>query len=412
MSLVVVAIAGVAYLRPALLPAQTAAPAASGLQLAAVDFVDPATGWVLADLDDQEFAVLSTSDAGRHWRTQLLQATLRQAEYMRFFDRSHGVVVTVGGQPVVFATQDGGTTWSRHVVADLSSYAISASFGDALHGWVLLDSGDGLPQRTTTLVRTMDGGATWTRFGDTMTTLAQPLAVSFSDAAHGWLDAVAPSPVAYATTDGGATWRAVPLPGPAGGWPVPGGSYFVAVRSTLGGGLIASVVNSATANGRNASGIAVLGYPPLTVKTYDGGSPVVYVYSTFADSSTVAIAAENRPGPTGQLQAANQVLMTSSDGGATWRVVTPPATGGTMGFASQDDWWWIGPGARSSTLDAGATWTPVRTGQLAQPMAGSLVPLDSRHAWISAVVGGSTVLFTTSDGGAHWAAVALPSIRP
>ncbi len=135
MSLVVVAIAGVAYLRPALLPAQTAAPAASGLQLAAGDVVGPAPGWVLADLDDQEFAVLSTSDAGRHWRTQLLQATLRQAEYMRFFDRSHGVVVTVGGQPVVFATQDGGTTWSRHVVADLSSYAISASFGDALHGW-------------------------------------------------------------------------------------------------------------------------------------------------------------------------------------------------------------------------------------------------------------------------------------
>ena len=83
-----------------------------------------------------------------------------------------------------------------------------------------------------------------------------------------------------------------------------------------------------------------------------------------------------------------------------------------MGFASQDDWWWIGPGARSNTLDAGLTWTPVRIGQLAQPMAGSLVPLDSRHAWISAVVGGTASLFATSDGGAHWAAVALPSIRP
>jgi photosystem II stability/assembly factor-like uncharacterized protein len=412
-SLAVVVIAGAAYLRPAFLPAAaTPVPAAPGLQLDAVDFIDPSTGWVLADIDDRQFAVLSTKDAGRHWSTELLQATLRQGEYMRFFDRNRGVVVTVGGEPVTFTTQDGGASWTRHEVADVSSFAISASFADPLNGWVLLDSGDGLPLDTTSLVHTVDGGVTWTRIGETLTTLAQPLAVTFSDAQHGWLDAVAPSAIAYTTSDAGSTWHSVALPSPMGGWPVPRGSFFVAVRSTLDGGLIASVVNSATANGRNASGISVLGYPPLTVKTYDGGSPVVYVYSTFADTASVTFGSEHRPGPIGQLQAANQVVMSSLDGGSSWNVVLPPAGGGTMGFAGARDWWWVGPGIRATTHDGGATWTPATAGQLAQPLAGSLVVLDERHAWITALTGGAASLFTTSDGGDHWTAVELPSVRP
>ncbi len=409
LSLIVVAVACVAYLRPSAGPAPNPAATSPGFQLDAVDFVSPSAGWVLADLDGSQFAVLATTDAGRHWTTQLVAPSMRQGEYMRFFDARDGVVVTAGGDPVAFATRDGGATWARSEVFDVNSFAISASFSDPQHGWVLMDAGDGVPLRATALMRTVDGGATWTRLGETVVTLAQPFALTFTDAQHGWLDAVAPSAVAYATSDAGDSWHAVALPSPKDGWPTPRGSYFVAIRSTLEGGLVASVVNSTHVNGRNAAGSAVLSYPPLTVKTYDGGGPVVYVYGTFADTAYAGEATSNRSGPSQQAQAPNQVVMTSLDGGASWRVVAPPASGGTIGFASSVNWWWVGPGQRATTFDAGATWSPVTAGQLSDPVPGSLVVVDDHHAWISAMRNGMPFLFTTSDAGAHWSVVALPA---
>src|SRR5579871_1009748 len=92
-SLAAVAIACIAYLRPTLEPAAAPAlPASPQIQLDAVDFVSPSTGWVLEDLDDFQFAVLGTSDGGRHWKPELLQPSVSQGEYMRFFDARHGVV--------------------------------------------------------------------------------------------------------------------------------------------------------------------------------------------------------------------------------------------------------------------------------------------------------------------------------
>jgi photosystem II stability/assembly factor-like uncharacterized protein len=413
LSLAVVAIAGILYVRPSLQPATPARaiPTSSGqFQLDAVNFISPTTGWILEDLDDFQFAVLGTTDAGRHWKPELVEPTVMQGEYMRFFDVRHGVVSTMGGDPLVYTTEDGGIHWKRHVVDDPYTFAISASFSDPLHGWELIGVGADVPVTAPALVRTTDGGQTWTRLGTTVPGQAQPFAIVFGDQMHGWLDTVASTPVAYKTDDAGATWQAVTLPTPPKGWPEAGGQYFVAVRPVMGGGLVASVVNSARVIG-HASGIDVLGYPPLTVRTFDGGGPVVYVYSTFVDSPFSGMGGDNRPGPQGQLQAANQTVMRSVDGGGSWSIVEPPSSGGTLGFAGSLEWWWVGSDAMAITHDGGLTWSPVRIETLDQPVPGSLVLLDRQHAWVGAVVKGATRLFTTSDAGARWTLVSLPLLR-
>jgi photosystem II stability/assembly factor-like uncharacterized protein len=415
LSLAVVAVAAAVYIRPTLQPAALASPrpaAAPGFQIEAVDFVNATTGWVVADLDNARFRVLATIDGGMHWRSVLTETSSRPGEYLRFFDPQNGVVVTPGSDPAIYSTANGGATWTLHTVFSPNAFVLSASFADRLHGWVLIDPQWGVPLSAVGLMRTQDGGATWTWLGEDFTTAVQPFAVAFTDAEHGWLDAVAPAPVAYATSDGGASWRPIALPTPRGGWPVPSGWYFVAVRPTVAGGLIASVVNAAHVNGRDASGAAVLNYPPLTVRAYDGGSAVVYVYSTLADSAFAGINAESRPGPFGAIPPAAQVLMSSLDDGLSWRAASAPSAGGTLGFASALDWWWIGPGKVATSGDAGASWSAVEDGKIEQPVAGSLVVVDAAHAWLIALVKSAPILFSTADSGGHWSVVKLPAVSP
>lgn len=415
LSLIAVAVASILYIKPsfgatAAPPAQGAPPrtGAFGYQLDSVDFVDPSDGWVLADLGNATFTVLGTTNAGRRWTTRLTAPSSRPAEFMRFFDRSSGVVVTTGPNAMVFTTRDGGSTWTNQEVG-VTSYVIAASFVDAAHGW-LLDYGG--TNGSTQLFMTADGGGSWRMQGSPVSDVTQAYAVTFADRTHGWLDTVAPGPYAYATTDGGEAWMPVALPAPPGGWPVPHGSFFVAARPTLGGGVIVTVVNSQHINGRNAAGTAVLSYPPLTVRTFDGGSPVEYVYSTFVDSTISGVLrANNKPGPaTYQVQPANQIGFRSLDGGATWSPFAPPTAGGTIGYADAVNWWWAGPGVSRRTTDGGQTWSPPLSDPISTPLPGSLIVLDPAHAWICAVADGGPILFTTADGGTSWVEVRLPAL--
>ena len=100
--------------------------------------------------------------------------------------------------------------------------------------------------------------------------------------------------------------------------------------------------------------------------------------------------------------------MRSADGGVTWTSFVPPAPGGTIGYADAMSWWWIGPGLSSRTDDGGLTWSPSQTDAVADPLPGSLVVLDSKHAWVGGVSESGPMLFTTSDGGARWTGVRLP----
>jgi len=395
---------GVAYLQPSQSGA-IQARATSGYQLAAVDFVSPTTGWVAATLESGTFAVLRTTDSGDRWTRQLSGTIGQHTVYLHFFDSRLGVLGLIGPRPAVYRTADGGRTWALRQLSS-GAYVLSMSFVDVDRGWLLLYTGE--------LYGTVDGGVTWINLGVPVAAGDEPFRVQFTDRQVGWLDSGSTKAVAYKSIDGGVTWRQVPLPAPADGWPTRG-EFFVAAQPTQGAGVVATVVNVAPYDGRKRFGERVVAYPPLTIRGYDGGAPVWYTYSIFADAIP---GGDLRPHKTDQAgrwsidtQAPHQVQLGSLDGGATWIPFSPPSGEGAVGYSDARTWWWIGSGAWSTSADGGATWSATRNIGVIRPLAGSLQVLDSQHAWYGAMAGGTRALLQrTVDAGLHWEMVGLPAL--
>src|SRR5690348_5886218 len=113
MSFFAIAAGGVAYLHPTLTALTTVAPAAhTPYHVAAVDFVSPEVGWVVADFETGDYALLHTIDGGTSWTTQLSAPTGGNQQYVKFFDTLAGVFALVGTRPVLNRTTDGGRTWT------------------------------------------------------------------------------------------------------------------------------------------------------------------------------------------------------------------------------------------------------------------------------------------------------------
>jgi photosystem II stability/assembly factor-like uncharacterized protein len=411
-ALLVIAFTAVAYLRPSLGSAATPAPPApASYQLAAVDFVNPDTGWFAGSFASGRFALLHTSDAGNHWARQLSGDVGSAGVYINFFNPTEGVLAVLGPQSVIYRTADGGRRWSATPILSGVAYLTSVpsvSFADASHGWLLLST----PTVTSgaELQRTIDGGATWTNLGSPAVGNDLVYGVHFTNPRDGWLESLSTRAHAYKSVDGGATWLQVPLPAPAGGWPATG-QFFVAAHSTQGAGVVATVASFAPPYGRSGIGGSVVAYPPLTVRTFDGGVPVSYMYVTFVDTTSNSTwSSYTQSGSSAQIQAPNQVQLGSLDGGSTWSVIAPPKAPGAIGYFNAKDWWWIGSGAWSTSSDGGATWTPSRNLGVLQPLPGSLQVLDPSHAWFGAMAGTRAVLENTNDGGTHWYMTSLPPI--
>ena len=140
-------------------------------------FTDASTGWIVCERsvfapmakDESVSYLLKTSDGGESWArvdvTRGEDVDIKLAG-LRFADAEHGWVY--GEQGVLYATSDGGATWSRQRVPT-RHLLLGGAFADAQHGWL---SGGGL-----TLLRTEDGGENW-RAGTLYIPLSDPQNVS------------------------------------------------------------------------------------------------------------------------------------------------------------------------------------------------------------------------------------------
>lgn len=395
-SICALAVTTVLYLHPSLSFADTPMTGSAPYRVTSLDFVDPSTGWVVVDFGSGDYAVLHTEDGGLSWTRQLAGAGQGGPHYLKFFDTAVGVFGQVGAAPELQRTGDGGRTWTAVPVPKVQGRVLSWSWVDSYFGWVLLSANAG----STDLFRTEDGGYSWKDLGVPVPAPEQVFQVDFSFFTTGWLTSANAGPYAYKTGDYGDTWTRVPLPAPPGGWPH-GGSFMVAVQPTSGQGVAASVVFFPPLQGRRGQGAMIRNFPPLTVRTFDGGRLVTFVYST-------AIAQKNL-GPIPQSIAPNLAQLVTLDDGATWTPIEAPSTPGAFGFLDAARWWWVGDGKWAITRDGGLSWTAPQSVDVQAPLAGSLVVVDGMHAWLAASDPGRPRLEATSDGGAHWRIVSLPA---
>jgi photosystem II stability/assembly factor-like uncharacterized protein len=263
------------------------APSNRFAPISAVAFADSQHGWAL----QRQGSIFATTDGGTTWSTQGSRASWRLLD-VACSDRLHAWVVGFdrrSGRGIILSTSDGGRSWSelRLGISQLERVA----FSDTSHGWVI-----GMGDRFGFVLGTSDGGRHWNvqlrrRLG--------LMAVACSDARHCWVvgaDSELTPMLVIATKDGGAHWskqapgsvrtwlRDVTFPDSRHGWAVGDGGVIIA---TSDGGQTWR---------RQASGTA-----------YDLAAV------SFSDASH------------GWAVKAPGSLLTTSDGGHRWTLVAPTA---------------------------------------------------------------------------------------
>ncbi len=195
----------------------TWAPQLSNLSgpLSGVDFVDDSNGWAVSDEPfpigiGAATCIERTTDGGLTW-VPLYVANGAALNVVQFRDASTG---WTGGsyQPApnedvaaVFATANGGLTWTRQSLPVGTPPLTGLQFLNADIGWAVGTSFDwNTGAETGWVLTTTDGGKTWTRVPAAAGILATT--INFSDALHGWIGG---DNGVFATSDGGATWQKV-----------------------------------------------------------------------------------------------------------------------------------------------------------------------------------------------------------
>lgn len=321
---------------------------------------DASNGWSLGN----NF-VFRTADGGTHWHN--VTAPNVSAVMNGFFQSpSKGWVLARGLESPdqssiwLLRTTDGGATWTTYRNLPFDNGSIQ--FLDDMNGFVMTGLPSGMHKHAVQIYRTSDGGATWTlKYAvdpsqpvNTLPFGGVKYGMTFRDPSTGWVGGYSPesgSVYLYKTTDGGVTWAKQPLPLPAGS--------ETADFTT----------NAPTFFGPND---AVL---PVWISTSAGRD--LYIYATH-------------------------------DGGATWSRSTSFArNGASIDFASwKDVFGYALSDVFHVTNDAGATWrtvTPnVRFSELAYQFLG-MDFISPTAGWILIEnESRMTSLYRTTDGGATW----------
>lgn len=162
----------------------------------ALSFADPLHGWAVG-----EGFVLATADGGNHWTVQAAQVASSTTWLdVQAIDSTHAFAVSASG--IVLGTEDGGATWTRR--AEVAGGTLQAlHFADAAHGSAVGADSNG----NALILITADAGATWSPHAAPAQAVLS--AVWFTDATHGWAAGVGG---VVRTTDGGATWSTAGSP--------------------------------------------------------------------------------------------------------------------------------------------------------------------------------------------------------
>jgi len=225
-------------LTPTDVPTVTATtPIGTPVTIRFIQMIDGATGWGIGSMAGDANHVLITQDGGSLWEdvTPPEPALATKHAFGYFYDRHTGWVTyyptswTGGSTTLTFytwKTTNGGATWTQSAT---QSIYFENPYGDpplidfisASTGWILLrDGGVGMNKYPVTLLKTTNGGASWTIqiYGPGDLFSCPKTGMDFVDANTGWVTydwtCPYPGPRVSATSDGGTTWSDIFLPDP------------------------------------------------------------------------------------------------------------------------------------------------------------------------------------------------------
>ena len=271
---------------------------------------------------------------------------------------SEHVAWASGEKGTVLRTADGGATWTKLTVPDAA--ALDFRDVDAVSDSTayLLSIGKGTASR---IFKTTDAGAHWQNQFTNEDPAAFYDAMTFWDARRGLAisDSVNGSFVILTTRDGGATWTRVP----AGGLPpaLPNEGAFAGSGTNI----------AVAAGGRAWIGTGAAARSRV-LRTADGGSTWAIAETPLNASESAGIfsVAFRNPregmtvgGDYRQERSAENVAAFSSDGGVTWKAIR-----GLGGFRSAvapvpgtpRSWVAVGPTGADLSPDNGESWVPIQ----------------------------------------------------
>ncbi len=350
-------------------------------------FLSVQTGFIGLDRG----GVYMTRDGGASWQAVFgppLPTASGQAFSVGFSDSEHGWLLAGDGPPL-YTTSDGGLTWQLVYPPISPSTAISfltAGLGYAA-GWTY----DGA-----TVMRSLDGGATWIATGNAPVSLSALEVLGPSE-----LIALGQAAL-YVSLDGGRTWQMRPF---AHGW------YPAALgmASTEQGWVIGYAPSSGrqlfyTQNGGSTWRSLTTPFTPSAIAPL-GGSDVLATGAATVPQIFLNPDKEGRRATT--LKPQTPYLWRSSDGGAHWTPMAlpnwQPQEGSPLGMRVGPGgmvWLWSGTTIWLST-DGGASFQTITFHDLADLSDASFI--DGQDGWVLTTSGS---LYSTTDGGAVWQEVA------
>ena len=155
--------------------------------LGRIQFVSSTEGWISASNGQ----LLHTTNSGATWSVvtasgnDTVAVLTDPSRAMSFGNSTTGWLIGSLGSfdapngAVLYNTTNGGTTWSRQLLASWSMGLI-VQFVDANNGWALVGNGGFNSITSAALMHTTNGGATWSQ---TLNALGIPY---FVDAYNGW----------------------------------------------------------------------------------------------------------------------------------------------------------------------------------------------------------------------------------
>ena len=380
-----------------------------------VAFGDARHGIIAGHYEGDDLGCLITENGGRSWAERSAPSAADSLDAVAYARPTR--VITGGYGGYLALSVDAGAHWVGVAGLDADLRVEGASFAGGADVWLAGRTGDWW-RPSPKLAHSNDGGRTWSStdlgikrgvFGD----------VAFEGTLAGWIVGWdrSDTPLALATTDGGVTWVRHPLP----------------ASPNVGVGLeLIDARHAWCITDREPSGSGILRTADggrSWVSSAPPGSPVDLRGVSFVNESDGWIAGSRSRRTSSQSdEVIAPALFATHDGGETWTEQCSPASRGSLSgvqFVDREHGWawgsdsqhvgllrlWVEQPILLSTSDGGSTWRsaefPIASGSIEQ--AGFS---DARHGWASGYAeqfsgpgdGWRSMPFVclTDDGGATW----------